>query len=377
MAGAVQAETFMDAITERLIRILDEKHVNTGAVCDMGNYMHLYATDVIFNVTFGTDMNFLEGGDYIHMLKTMTIFFNYSGIVGQIPWIHKFLLGNSFVPQLIFGDNRLDARLLTVAEEQVAKYKEQMSDAATTNDTGAVTFLHRLLQTQAAKPDTLTDRETLTHSFGNITAGGDTTSIAMKTTLYHVLQNPGIHTKLVHELRSSATPLSHPIKFETASALPYLNAVIREALRIHPPTAFIFPRTVPAPGATISGYFLPAGTEVGHNPWILHRDPALFPDGDKFIPERWIDADADRLVAMNRAFFAFSAGPHTCSGRHISLVEVTKIVATLFVLYDMELADPAKEWTFTNRWFAPQSGLDIRLRARKSEEKDNRRGIKD
>lgn len=231
--------------------------------------------------------------------------------------------------------------------------------------TGPCTFVQRLLEQQQGNPASITDRELSTHAFGNITAGADTTAIAMRTAIFHMVKNPNIYHALCREIREEAS-LTLPVSYSVASALPYLDAVIKEALRIHPPNGVMYPRLVPPGGAIICGKFIPEGTEVGISPWVLHYDTELFPCPDRFQPGRWLTSDADLLLRRKRSIFAFSAGSHTCLGKNISLVEITKLIASLLVRYDIDLENPEAKMQFKCRWFTPQQGLRVKLTQRRS-----------
>lgn len=239
------------------------------------------------------------------------------------------------------------------------KFREKMVAQLVT---GPCSFVQRLLEHQVAHPDSITDREINTHAFGNVTAGADTTAIAMRTIMFNVIKHPEIYDTLCREICEARLTL--PITYASASTLPYLDAVIKEALRIHPPTGIMYGRTVPPEGATVCGKFIPAGTEVGISPWVLHYDPELFPDPEKFQPERWLTTDPDLLAQRKRSIFAFSAGSHTCLGKHISLMEITKLVASLLMQYDIALVDPNAKLSFKCRWFTPQKGLVVKLAKR-------------
>jgi len=279
--------------------------------------------------------------------------------VGQFPWLHRFLLGNRLVEKLLLGNNALNGAALDLALGQVTKFRER-ADEDTEKPS---TFVHRLLEQQRKHPESITDRELNTHAFGNITAGADTTTIAMRTIVFNVLKNPEVYRALCREIREEAK-LTLPVSYQAASELPYLDAVIKEALRIHPPNGVMYPRTTPEQGATICGYYIPPGTEVGISPWVLHHDPELFPQPEKFQPERWLTPDTELLARRKRSLFAFSAGSHTCLGKNLSQLEITKIVASLIVQYDIALTDPGAELSFKCRWFTPQKGLLVKLSRR-------------
>jgi hypothetical protein len=89
--------------------------------------------------------------------------------------------------------------------------------------------------------------------------------------------------------------------------MPYLQAILKEAMRYHPSVSFLLERVVPKGGTIISGRGIPEGTIVGINAWVIHRDKKIFgEDADKFRPERWLEADEEKLKAMERTFFAVS-----------------------------------------------------------------------
>ena len=72
-----------------------------------------------------------------------------------------------------------------------------------------------------------------------------------------------------------------------------------------------------------------------------------------------------RLATMNAADLSFGARARVCIGKHLALLQAYKVVATLAVRYDIELAEPTSQWRVINSWFPRQEGgLDVRLRMR-------------
>ena len=264
------------------------------------------------------------------------------------------LLRNPRVAKILFGEDASALEIVALAQRETEAGKTR------THEEGPMTFLQRLLMNQRANPKSITDHEILTHTWGNIAAGGDTTATAMRAVFYFLLQDPRVYDKLCAEVRQH---LSHPVTFSEANSITYLTACIQEAMRLHPSVGMILGRTVPLGGATVCGYELETGTEIGMNAWILHRDPEVFSDPNTFYPERWLPevTNANHLKAMQRSFFAFGHGAHTCSGRHISFLETVKLVPTLLLRYDLELVDEGKHYKFSNLWFTQQEGLLVRL----------------
>ena len=109
--------------------------------------------------------------------------------------------------------------------------------------------------------------------------------------------------------------------------MPYLQAVIKEGLRMWPPIVHLAAKTVPRGGDTFKGIFLPEGTRVSQCLWGLMRRKDIWgPDADAFRPERWLEAEPERLKAMlDTADLVFSTGKWQCLGRNIAQMELNKI----------------------------------------------------
>ena len=98
--------------------------------------------------------------------------------------------------------------------------------------------------------------------------------------------------------------LSTPVTWKESKELPYLDACIKEAGRIHPPFGLPLERVVPAGGETICGQYLPEGTIVGISGWVVHRDRSIFgQDADVWRPERWLVDDEESRKRMEHANF--------------------------------------------------------------------------
>lgn len=124
------------------------------------------------------------------------------------------------------------------------------------------------------------------------------------------------------------------------------------------------PRVVPADGCEINNTYIPGGCVIGANPWVVHRNKEVFgSDVEAFRPERWLKQDTGD---MHRFFFAFGAGARMCLGRNISWMEMSKLIPTLFLHYNMELSEPEKEWSTTCWWFVMQKGVNVRLSRRQN-----------
>jgi cytochrome P450 len=125
-------------------------------------------------------------------------------------------------------------------------------------------------------------------------AGSDSVGSLMRTTMFNLLIYPYSLQKLYEELRASKVSSSFP-QYSQVRNLPYLNACILEGIRMHPPFALPLERVVPKGGATVLGHFLPEGTVIGGNPYVVNRHKDTFgDDAEIWRPERWLECGEEQ-----------------------------------------------------------------------------------
>jgi cytochrome P450 len=181
---------------------------------------------------------------------------------------------------------------------------------AGTTDPKTQNFLEKLMLARDKDPEKVTDYHLFIMGQSNVVAGSDTTAISLSSIIWHLVKYPDALRKLRGEIdeftaagRCGTTPT-----FKETQEMPYFQAVMKEALRLHAATGLPMWRTVPDGGAEIHGRFFPAGTVVGVNTWVAHFDERVFPDAEKFRPERWLEAEGspERLKEMNQMYMPVS-----------------------------------------------------------------------
>lgn len=163
-------------------------------------------------------------------------------------------------------------------------------------------------------------------------AGHETTALTLSWTWYLLSQNPAAEARLHEELAQVLG--GRPPQVEDIPRLPYLDAVIREALRLYPP-AYILSRTAIEP-FELGGYRFSKGVTVLMLPWIMHRQARYFAEPELFRPERWLDGLAERLPAY--AYFPFGGGPRRCIGQGFALMEAALLVGAIAQRFRFRLA---------------------------------------
>ncbi|KAF4340980.1 cytochrome P450 monooxygenase oxidoreductase, partial [Fusarium beomiforme] len=352
LTNLLESEAAMDSCTELFMSRLDE-WAATGKPIDLGIWLQYYAFDVVGEVTFAKKLGFLAmGGDVDGMMETIEGILLYASLCGQVPEMHPLLLGNPLFPILMPSMESWNAVLTFTLKAINSRTSIQRDGELELTDGGEKDMLSRWAAVKNKDPLKMSTRDAIVHLSTNVFAGSDTTAIALRAVIYFLIKHPDKMTKAISEIDTAdrGGKLSDPISYKEAIAhLPYIGAAIKEAMRLHPSVGLLMERHVPSQGAEICGQFIPGGTIVGINPWVLQHDPKVYKDPEAFIPERWLTEDAELLSRMENSFLAFGAGSRTCVGKNISLMEMHKVVPQLLRRYIIELADPKAEWETSNR----------------------------
>lgn len=332
MTSLVTYEPFVDQASDLFCQRLSEM-ANTASV-DMGHWFQCYAFDVIGLITYGKRLGFLDrGADIGGVIKALEDHLVYATLVGIYSRWHSYLyrLRNFLAGKK--GAGR--AYVLHFTKERVAEHQGKgqtgktgaQDDLKTDAKTGEP-FLNKFISKHYQDPDNFTAEHIIVGLAANMVAGSDTTAISLSAMLYYLLLNPKYLHKLREEIETFRQEgrLSTPPTFKETQQMPYLQAVMKEALRVHPATGLPLERVVSGSGVTICGRYFREGVSdsqtpykrrtriadieksvVGINCWVEHRNRDVFgEDADVFNPERWLTVDEDRLSLMNRHWMPVS-----------------------------------------------------------------------
>lgn len=144
----------------------------------------------------------------------------------------------------------------------------------------------------------------------NIIAGLDSTAVVMSTVLFNLLTHRLSMHHLLEELDKAERDhgLSRPFpSWNELCNLPFLDACIKEATRIHPPFSLPLERVAPEGGLTICGRSFEPGTVIGMNPYVVNRHEATFGNSpNNWQPERWLGLDEDEYRKLEQSLLTVS-----------------------------------------------------------------------
>ncbi len=164
--------------------------------------------------------------------------------------------------------------------------------------------------------EAMSDRELLDEIMTLIIAGHETTASALTWTWYLLSQHPAAMACMREEIRS--LPADLPMTVESLQQLVYTRQVIDESLRLYPPGWVLTRKAIAAD--EIGGHVIDSGSHVFVSPYMVHRNPAFWPDPERFDPERFAPgADEGRHMC---AYLPFGAGPRRCIGEQLAVLEM-------------------------------------------------------
>ncbi|OJJ50337.1 hypothetical protein ASPZODRAFT_57998 [Penicilliopsis zonata CBS 506.65] len=355
MSSLIKYEELVDSAADLFLLRLSE-FAARGETIDLAYWFQCYAIDVIGNITFGQRFGFLDKGeDIAGTLSMVPKVFSYGSFVGIYAEWHSIIYNT----MIRFRSSAASGRefILQFVQDNIDRHRDTLIITKDNNKT-TQSFVSRAINAQKTDPS-FTDAHVFMMSQLNVLAGTDTTAISLSAILYLLLQFPETLGKLRDEIQTSKC--SERITFQESQAMPYLQAVIKEALRVHSAVGVPLWRVVPVGGAQINGRFFPPGSQVGVNPWVVHYNKDVFPDPASFRPERWIDADEANLKIMNEMFLPFGLGSRTCIGKHISILEMSKLIPRLVRDFDFS---PQGEWKTLNMSFVKPEDWRVAIEKR-------------
>ncbi|KAL4798055.1 cytochrome P450 [Aspergillus venezuelensis] len=188
--------------------------------------------------------------------------------------------------------------------------------------------------------------------YDHLTAGHETSAVVLTYVLWELSRHPNLQSDLRKELLALEPQITYPTPSEPSSvdlpspksidALPLLEAILTETLRLHASIPGIQPRVTPFPSCSLAGYDnIPPNTRVNAQAYSLHRNPSVYPDPETWEPKRWMkdfNSSSD-LEERKRWFWAFGSGGRMCVGSNLALQEMKLVIAAIYTNYRTSIID--------------------------------------
>jgi len=268
-----------------------------------------------FLLTRELGSRFLEGED-MQILRLYHSRRGYFGVSTELPWLARWI-----VPKRIHDAN-----------DRIEAWCRRLCERRLHGEGGEEVCIFDRLAAAAE----ITDLQAASEMLDHIGAGHETTALALSSTLAALSARP----ELQKQLRRSLEPF---VEARDGWRLPrgdgdgleensLLNAMIKESLRLYTPIPGSQPRVV-IRDMDILGHFVPAGTVISAQAYSLHRDPTVWKQAERFMPERWLEGDT---TEMERAWWPFGSGGRGCIGRNLAMWEMRMVLAAIYANFETE-----------------------------------------
>ncbi|CAD6247183.1 unnamed protein product [Miscanthus lutarioriparius] len=170
-------------------------------------------------------------------------------------------------------------------------------------------------------------------------AGTETSSLVLELAMAELMRHPQLMSKLQAEVRKNTPKGQEMVEQDNLASMPYLRAVVKETLRLHPPVPLLLPH-LSMVDCDVDGYRIPSGTRVIINAWAISRDPESWESAEEFVPERFMDAASAAAIDLRGndfQFVPFGAGRRICPGLNFGLATVDIMLANLVYCFDWGL----------------------------------------
>ncbi|KAJ9650828.1 hypothetical protein H2198_009876 [Neophaeococcomyces mojaviensis] len=304
-----------------------------GETVDLQEWIHYLVFDVMTDLAWGGGGDAtLRGRDPDGAIASLRYSLHLAGLTKALPWFAKILI------QLPSVERQ------TREFKRFAKYMFETRAAAGTSNEGKMTretdVFYHLLGEGSPEGGQLSIGALQADSRQVVTGGADTTVSAITYLFYCLLCSLTHYKKLQAALDGLPKDTNGYFSYDDLAKLPFLEACISEAMRLQPPIPYQNQRIVPDGGVTVSGVFIPGGTNTRTAIYALSRSEDNFTDPDSFKPERWLASERKANEAFNaKASLPFLTGPYHCVGRNFAWQEMRYTIATLVSRYDMRLAE--------------------------------------
>ncbi|KAJ6008082.1 P450 monooxygenase [Penicillium herquei] len=349
LSNIMRMESLLDKHISKWLDKVRCKFAENQKPLDFPAWSAFLSYDTITDVGFRNPLGFIDNesdvGGLIKAFRVGSVAFGTAGRLYPFfvwlskTWLRKYLLVRPEQTQgfgVVFKQAKiiLDERTKALAEGRTIKYQkgDQSYD-----------FLEAFMDTRTPEGEQLISETIQTEIFVILGAGAEGFSSMSSAFFAEILSRPIILKRLLAEIKTAgeAGKLSQPVPTYTkiSQNLPFFVACFRETMRLHPTGATILPRLITAdsPELILNGLKVPPGTEVAANPWICHRDKAIYgEDSEEFNPDRWL-GDLAQIKIFEKYNFAWGYGSRVCLGKHFALMMLYKAPVALLMQFEASL----------------------------------------
>lgn len=317
-----------------------------GSEINIGEQMFLTVWNVITSMLWGGTVEGKEreevSGEFREVVSEMT------GLLGQ-PNVSDFFSGlgrfdlQGLEKRMYGCAKQFDGIFEMLINQRLRIEREGGSKA---DDKDFLQFLLRLKDDGDAKPP-LSTTHIKALLMDMIVGGTETSSNTVEFAMAEIINKPEILRKAQQEL-DTVVGRENTVEESHIHNLPYLLAIMKETLRLHPTLPLLVPHS-PSQTCTVGGYTIPTGSRVFVNVWAIQRDPSIWENPLEFKPERFLNEKWD-FSGKDFNYFPFGSGRRICAGIAMAERMVLYSLATLLHSFDWKLPDGQQSADLTEKF---------------------------
>ncbi|OLN97179.1 Tryprostatin B 6-hydroxylase 1 [Colletotrichum chlorophyti] len=319
LSGEKPLKDYEFRVADYTNQLLLQIDAHLGQPFDLADWFNFYSFDVMGDLAFGKSFGMLRDGIKHYFMNCLHTDMQNIGRFSHMLWLFP-----------IFKNTPI----LNANNKRFWKFVTSQVDERIKNSPDRPDVFSWILQDY--KKIQMPTRQDTLNFYGDayliIVAGSDTTAASLTCLFFELAQKPLIYERLREEIDNYFAQHTEP-EHSVLSRLPYLQACIDEALRLHPPVPSGLQRITPPEGMEIDGTIIPGDTIVRIPTYTMQRDERCFPRADEFIPERWISRP--ELAADPAAFAPFGIGRYSCVGKQLGLMEIRYCVSQIVHRYNV------------------------------------------
>ncbi|XP_061354583.1 geraniol 8-hydroxylase-like [Gastrolobium bilobum] len=323
-----------DVRRKKVQQLLTEIHQSSqiGEAVDIGTAVFKTTINLLSNTIFSVDLVHSAGtaGEFKDLVTNIT------KLVGTPNLADYFPVLKMFDPQ---GIKRHQAKnvekVLHIFDRLVNQRLKHRED---TNVDSHRDMLDALLN--ISQENKMMDKTMIEHlSHDLFVAGTDTTTSTLEWAMTELIRNPEVMSKAIKELELTIGR-GNPVEESDIARLPYLQAIIKETFRLHPPVPFLLPRKAER-DVNVCGYTIPKDAQVLVNVWTIARDPTIWDNPELFYPERFLGSNID-VKGQNFELAPFGSGRRICPGMLLAMRMLLLMLGSLLSSFNWKLEDGMK-----------------------------------
>jgi len=321
---------------------------NTGEQVDMAAWMNWLNFDVLMEMVFGASVGCVRAGkDTKGLIAANEVFVKMANVIGVFPVLYKIMQWSVMRKWAPKSTDKEGAGLLFGISERSVKGRLEEQEKSEATPRKRKDILQHMVDYRDLQDQGIPAENLQNEAIVAMASGADTVGCTLRVAALYLSTNAPVRAKLVAEIddATAAGNLSKPARFEELRRLPYLAAVVQELVRIHPVMASPFWRSAPRGGVMIDGHFLPEGTHVGINEWVIARNTDLYgKDVECFRPERWLDCSLEKKRERDKMDLFFGHGDYMCLGKSFATLELYKVIVELWREFEVVIVNPERPW---------------------------------